>query len=101
MSAALRTAARGWLGDEDKATLVPPSATLDENPVAAGLEASGLQKTHEPGWSGEWYGIVPDRGRYASFPNPVRRGICWLPHEEPDKHRGSVAVTFSPFRSPG
>jgi len=78
MSAALRTAARGWLGDEDKATLVPPSATLDENPVAAGLEASGLQKTHEPGWSGEWYGIVPDRGRYASFPNPVSRGSCWL-----------------------
>ena len=28
MSAALRTAARGWLGDEDKATLVPRSATL-------------------------------------------------------------------------
>ena len=42
MSAALRTAARGWLGDEDKATLVPPSATLDENPVTAGLESERL-----------------------------------------------------------
>jgi hypothetical protein len=42
MSAALRTAARGWLGDEDKATLVLPSATLDENPVTAGTKASGL-----------------------------------------------------------
>ena len=44
MSAALRTAARGWLGDEDKATLVPPSATLDENPVTAGSKRAACRR---------------------------------------------------------
>ena len=44
MSAALKTAARGWLGDEDKATLVPPSATLDENPVTAGSKRAACRR---------------------------------------------------------